>query len=327
MRSIVTGLLVLAASAGSARAAGAAQPASPFRSIGPAIPVPPALAASETGPRTDYYSNGRPRSHGLYVMRGDRSVAQGVFTFWAADGRRQSQGRYADGQPVGCFAVWLAGGQRITGFAEQGGLRVASCDPPSHAAADVIEDAHGEGGEPIIDLSFQSFVAPWSPLGARTSKYATSDPEMTGALMVLWRRHVGEARFGGAAGVRGAEYGYYGLTATGLGGWGRRLSSWLAVDAWGELGILFMQAKPQLEDHREGREYLWTPLSAAQAEASWRVSSSLEVTTAARFELRFPRSVDRQTIFCRAPCDPMTDTWKTGGIAAGVVLGFRFLVW
>lgn len=318
----------LAGCGGASTAAPESDPASAFRSIGPPpIPVPPVRPAGEAGGRTAYWANGRLRSHGFYVARGDRSVASGVFTFWTADGRRQGQGRYQDGRPVGCFAMWLADGTRLTGFPDQGSLRPADCDAPSHPAADVLEVAHGEVGEPIVDLSFQTFIAPWSSLGARTSKYATSDPEMTGALMILWRRRLDALRLGGSAGVRGAEYGYYGITATGLGGWGRQLTSWLDVEAWGELGVLFMQAKPQLADKREGREYLWTPVSAAQAEAAFRLGDSLELTAAARLELRYPRSVDRQTVFCRAPCDPMIDTWKTGGLAAGLVVGLRFLVW
>ncbi len=328
MRAAVAFLLAAACGGGSGAAGAESDPASAFRSVGvPRIVVPPPRAVSEAGVRTQYYANGRPRSHGRYVAVGERALADGVWTYWQTDGSRRSQGRFQRGEPVGCFAIWLPRGQRVTGLAERGEFRPGACVPPGDSAVEVLEAAHGTGAPAVVDIGFETFLAPWSPLGARTSKYATDDPHMTGALMALWRRHVGEARFGGSAGVRGAEFGYYGLTAAGLAGWGRQLTGWLGVEAWGELGLLFMQAKPQLEDHREGREYLWTPIIAGEAEAAWRLATSLELTTGVRLELRYPRSVDRQTVFCRAPCDAMTDTWKTSGIAAGLVVGLRFLVW
>lgn len=331
-RALATGALVALVTAGCGGAASQPPPpadgGSAFRSIGlPPIPAPPARRAGEAGAHTAYHPNGKPRSHGLYVVRGDRAVPHGIWTFWLADGRRQAQGRYHEGQPVGCFAIWSARGDRITGLAESGALRPAPCQVPAHPAAEVLEQAHGEGGAPIVDLSFQTFVAPGSSLGARTTRYATADPEMTGALSAIWRRRVGAVRFGGAGGVRGAEYGYYGFTGAALAGWGRQLNPWLDFETWGELGALFMHAKPQLIDYREGREYLWTPFGAGQAELSFRIGQEIELTAAGRLELRYPRNVERQTIFCRAPCDAMIDTWSTGGFAAGAVLGLRFLVY
>jgi hypothetical protein len=321
-------LLLAAATAGSARAAGPeSDPAAAFRSIGPPpIPLPPTRAAGDAGPRTDYHPNGRPRSHGLYVTLGDRAVAQGVFTFWTANGNRQSQGRYAEGKPVGCFAVWMAGGERITGFADDGGLRVASCEPPRDAAAEVLEVAHGGGADAQVDLTFETFVAPGASVGARTH-YTTDDPKMRAAIMALWRQRVGPWRLGGAAAARPAEDGYTGISGSGLAGWGRRATSWLDLEVWSELGLLWVHAKPEIADQREGVENVWTPFAAAHGEAAWRIAQEVELTAGARLEVRYPREIYRQTIFCRAPCDPRFDTWHMGGVAAGFVVGLRFLVW
>ncbi len=330
-----TRLLVCAALAGCGAARGPAaesDTSSAFRSVGPRIPVPPVRPAAVGGGRTDSYANGRPRSHGFYAVRGDRAVANGGFTFWTADGDRQSQGRYREGQPVGCFAVWLPGGTRVTGFPAQGGLRPADCDPPPHPAAEVLELAHGGVGDPIVDLTLETFMAPGASVGARTSRYATDDPDMIAAVMALWRRRVGPWRFGGAASVRPAEDGYAGITGSGLAGWGRRATGWLDLEVWSELGLLWVHAKPQLEDHRNAVEDVWTPFAAAQGEVAWRIGKAVQLTAGGRFEVRYPRAIDRQTIFCTgstmsAYCDPIIDTWRMGGIAAGGVVGLRFLVW
>lgn len=318
---------------GARSAAPESDPSSAFRSIGPPqIPVPPARPAGESGARTDYYSDGHLRSHGPYVARGERAVAHGVFTFWTASGKRQVQGRYQDGQPVGCFAVWLPGGTRVTGFPDQGRLRPADCDPPGHQAAEVLEVVRGGTGEAEVDLTFEAFIAPGASVGARTSRYATDDPEIIGALMAIWRRRVGPWRFGGAASARPADDGYAGITFSGLAGWGRPLNCRFDLDVWSELGLLWVHAKPRLEDHRNSLEDVWTPFAAVQGEIGWRIGHEVELTAGARFEVRYPREIYRQTVFCSgsrptSSCDSLYDTWRMGGIAAGGVLGIRFLVW
>jgi hypothetical protein len=336
------GILLLAIMLGCGGAGSAATPADPgsaFRSVGPPpIPVPPVRPAGEAGGRSDYYPyypNGRLRSHGYYAVRGDRAVARGVFTFWTAAGTRQAQGRYQDGLPVGCFALWLRGGARVTGLADQGDLRPADCEPPSHPAAEVLELEHGGAGDPVVDVSFETFVAPGASVGARTTRYATDDPEIIAAVMAIWRRHVGAWRFGGAASVRPAEDSYGGITGSGLAGWGRQATSWLDLEVWSELGLLWVHARPELEDHRSAVENVWTPFAAVQGEVALRIGREIELTAGGRFELRYPRNIYRQTSFCAggtagglpAPCDTLFDTWRMGGIAAGAVLGLRFLVW
>ena len=76
---------------------------------------------------------------------------------------------------------------------------------------------------------------------------------------------------------------------------------------------MILQARPQLENFAVGREYFWTPLSAAQADASWRIGGRLELSLGARLELAMPREVDRTTTFCSFACGNETDTWKLGG--------------
>jgi hypothetical protein len=180
--------------------------------------------------------------------------------------------------------------------------------------------------EPRADVSIQTFVAPGASIGARTTRYATDDPEMTGALSVAWRRRVGAARFGGAAGVRFAEHGYAATPWTAVAAWGVQPTRWLAVDLQGELGALFLFARPELSNYNEGSEYLWTPLAAGQAEASWRLGASAELSLALRTEVRMPREVERTTTFCNLYCMAETDTWSLGGAAVGAVLGLRFLI-
>lgn len=311
----------------------ASDPSSAFRSTGgPPIPMPLVRPVGEAGGKSDFYANGRLRSHGFYAARGDRAVAHGVFTFWTSDGNRQAQGLYQEGQPVGCFAVWMPDGTKVTGFPDQGGLRPAACEPPHHPAAEVLELAHGGAGDPIVDLTFETFVAPGASVGARTTRYATDDPEFMAAVMAIWRRRVGPWRFGGAVGARPAEDGYAGITGAGLAGWSRPVNCRLGLEVWSELGLLWVHAKPQLEDHRNAVEDIWTPFAAAQGEVAWRISQSVELTAGGRFEVRYPRKIYRQTIFCAggtptAPCDALFDTWRMGGIAAGGILGVRFLVW
>jgi len=311
---------------------GASDPAqdgsSAFRSIGPSrIPTPASPPrAGYAGLHTDYHPNGRPRSHGAYVRRGEQSVPHGLWTFWLPDGSRQGQGRFHLGSPVGCFAVW-SHGHRVTGIAADGAIQPAACEPPPNEEADVVEAAHGGEAQPPVDFGFQSLIAPGAALGAESTQYVTRDPDMTWALSAIWRRRLGPLRFGGAAGVRAGEYDYLAVPVTLVGGWGQTVNSWLAVDVWGELGALFLRAQPKLENYAVGKEYFWTPLTAVQAEASWRIAGRLELSLAGRAELAIPRDVERTSRLCFGVCGAVTDTWSIGGFTPGVVLGLRFLVW
>lgn len=305
-------------------------PQSAFRSIGSSrIPQPePPRTASYVGADTTYYANGKPKSHGTYMIHRQRSVPHGLWTFWSADGNRQSQGRFHLGDPVGCFAVWTPQGDRVTGFAEKGEVSPASCAPPGHQEADMLESSYGGAVQPPVDVVLETFVAPGFGLGARSTKYVSSDPDMTGAASVMWRHRLrGGWRLGGALGMRLAEYDYSAVPATVVGGWRRQALTWLVFEVRGELGALFLFTRPQLENYAVGREYFWTPLSAVQAEASWHVSHQLELSIAARVELAMPREVERTTRVCSFVCGTEPDTWSIGGVTPGVVLGVRFLVW
>lgn len=321
--------LVAVGCGGGAGAVGRSQePGSAFRSIGSSrIPDPaPPPRAGYTGAHTAYHADGQPRSHGAYARDGERSVPHGMWTFWLADGSRQSQGRFHLGVPVGCFAIW-SHGHRVTGLAEQGSIQPAACEPPRHEEADMIESSHGGEAQPPVDLAFETYLAPGAGLGARSTLYATDDPDMTWAVSALWRRRLGAVRIGGAVGLRAGEHDYFAVPVTVVGGWGRQLRTWLGVEAWGELGALVVQARPKLANYAIGREFFWTPLGAAQAEASWRIAGRLELSAGGRVELGLPREVDRTTRFCSFNCGQETDTWSLGGFTAGLVLGIRFLVW
>lgn len=121
-------VLAVGCGGGSGAAGPAQDPGSAFRSVGaPRIPVPaPPATATAPGAHTSYHGNGAPSSHGSYVLRGERPVAHGVWTFWLPDGHRQVCGRFDFGQPVGCFASWTREGFRVTGMASGGEIRPAA---------------------------------------------------------------------------------------------------------------------------------------------------------------------------------------------------------
>jgi len=326
--ALLAGLACALGCGGSAVEAGSSGNEAAFRSIGPSrIPIPPAPPSDGAfGTHTDRFASGRPRSLGAYTVYQRRSLPHGVWTFWADDGSRKGQGRFHLGSPVGCFAIW-SHGHRVTGIASDGAIRPAACEPPVHQEADILESAHGGEAQPPVDLSFETFFAPGADLGVESTKYATNDPEMTWSLAGLWRRRLGPLRVGGVVGLRGAEYDYFGLPLTATVGWGRQINTWLGIDVRGELGVIILQARPQLENFAVGRDYFWTPLSAVQADASWRIAGRLELTLGARLELALPREVDRTTTFCSFACGRETDTWSLGGFTPGLIAGARFLVW
>lgn len=311
----------------------AEEPQVAFRPLGPLrVPAPsPSGEARLEGPFTTFYPNGKPESHGAYAVHGGRSLPHGMWTFWLADGSRQAQGRFHMGDPVGCFASWSGAGGLTTGIADHGEIQPADCDPPRHEEADLLEAAHGGAARPRGDIAFQTFVAPGAELGARSTRFTPRDPAMTSAFSVILRRRFGAARFGGEAAIRLSDsYDYMGSSVTAVGGWGAQPARWLAVDVWGELGGLFLWARPELEGvgPSHGRIFLWTPLTAAQAEASWRLRDRIELSLAGRFELRIPRDVEKKAEFCGAfSCIEQNDTWSLGGVALGAVLGLRFVFW
>lgn len=326
-------LLLVLGAVGCGAAAGEAGPAqdhqSAFRSIGPSrIPRPgPPPTPGYVGSHTAYYSNGRPQAHGTYIRRGAAAVPHGVWTFWLADGSRQSQGRFHMGDPVGCFASWTPEGHRVTGFASGGEIQPASCEPPRHEVADILESSHGGAAQPPVDLSFQTLISPGADLGVESTRYRTGDPGMTWAVSAMWRRRVGPMRFGGALGLRAGEYDYLAVPVTLVGGWGRQMTTWLGLELWGEIGATVYRAQPQLENYAVAVEYFWTPVAAVQAEASWRIAGRLELSVAGRAELAIPRDVERSTLICFRLCGMETDTWSLGGFTPGLVIGLRFLVW
>lgn len=294
------------------------------------VPIPSSLDRPILeGPYTSYYPNGKPESFGSYAITKGRSVPHGMWTFWQGDGSRQSQGRFHQGQPVGCFASWSDEGALSTGVAERGEIRPASCDPPRHEEADMLEARHGGRVQARGDISFQAMMGVGAGFGARSTRYVPADPALREMLALVVRRRLGSLRVGAAAGLRLADAdGYIGSTATALGGWSLP-SGPVALDAWLELGGLFLWAEPHLEDGRisHGRVFLWTPLAASQVEVSMRVSPRFELTLAGRLELRFPREVERATLFCGFGCIEESDTWSLGGVAPGAGAGARLVLW
>jgi hypothetical protein len=312
---------------GTAVERGAQGPESAFRSIGASrLPVPPPPPDARTiGSRTERYAGGRPRSLGSYTVYQQRSVPHGVWTFWAADGERTGQGRFHLGSPVGCFAVW-SHGHRVTGVADGEQLRPGACEPPRHEEADILESSHGGGAQPPVDLTFETLVAPGAGIGATSTRFENNDPDMIWAVTAMWRRRANMIRYGAALGVRGAEDQYFAVPVTLVGGWGRQLKTWLTLDVRGELGALVMSTRPVVNS-AFGHEWFWTPLGAVQADAGWQIAGRLELTAGARLELGLPREVERTARVCSFNCGTETDTWSLGGLTAGLVLGFRFLVW
>jgi len=294
------------------------------------VPMPSSPGAVQLeGPYTSYYPNGKPESYGAYAIVRGRSVPHGMWTFWQGDGSKQSQGRFHFGDPVGCFASWSDDGALSTGLADHGEVRPAECDPPRHEEADMLEAEHGGTAQPRGDIGFQALMGVGGRLGAQSTRYVPSDPAVTQMLSLLIRRRSRALRFGGAAGLRLSDAeGYFGSTATVLGG-ASSSSGKAAMDGWLELGGLLLWAQPVLEDGRvsHGRVFLWTPMAAAQAEGSWRVADRLELTVAGRFEVRFPRDLEKTTLFCGFGCVEESDTWSLGGVAFSAGLGVRMILW
>ncbi|HEY8144564.1 MAG TPA: hypothetical protein VIG06_17905 [Kofleriaceae bacterium] len=300
---------------------------SAFRSIGPSrIPLPPRPpSASTAGAHTARYADGSPRSHGAYTIYQTRSVPHGVWTFWAPDGSRTGQGRFHLGSAVGCFAIW-SHGHRITGVADGERLLPGACEPPHHEEADILESAHGGAAQPPVDLTFETYLAPGAGIGATSTRFVNNDADMIWAVSGMWRRRARWLRYGAALGMRGAEDDYFAVPATLVGGWGRQLKTWLAVDVRGELGALVISTRPVVNS-AFGHEWFWTPLAAVQADAGWQIAGRLELTAGARVELGLPRDVERTARVCSFNCGAEDDTWSLGGVTAGLVLGVRFLVW
>lgn len=300
---------------------------SAFRSIGPSrIPVPPRPPSPmAVGAHTERYADGSPRSHGAYTVYQARSVPHGVWTFWAPDGSRTGQGRFHLGSAVGCFAVW-SHGHRITGVANGEQLIPGACEPPHHEEADVLESAHGGAAQPPVDFGFETFVAPGAGIGATSTRFENNDADMIWGVAATWRRRARWLRYGAALGLRGAEDEYFAVPVTLVGGWGRQLKTWLAVDVRGELGVLAISTRPVVNS-AFGNEWFWTPLTAVQADVGWQIAGRLEFTAGARVELGLPRDVERTARVCSFNCGAETDTWSLGGVTAGLVLGVRFLVW
>ncbi|HEU5061357.1 MAG TPA: hypothetical protein VFU21_32755 [Kofleriaceae bacterium] len=324
---LVAGLLAAGCGGAAVEAGGQQNHEAAFRSIGPSrLPQPPPPPEARTiGSRTQRYASGRPRSLGAYTVYQQRSVPHGVWTFWAADGSRTGQGRFHLGSPVGCFAIW-SHGHRVTGIADGEQLRPADCQTPLHEEADILESTHGGGAQPPVDLSFETYLAPGAGIGATSTRFENNDPDMIWAVSSMWRRRVKMFRYGAALGVRAAEDEYFAVPVALVGGWGRQLRTWLTFDVRGELGALVISTRPVVNS-AFGHEWFWTPLGAVQADAGWQIAGRLEVTAGARLELGLPRDVERTARVCSFNCGTETDTWSLGGLTAGLVLGFRFLVW
>lgn len=298
--------------------------------VGP-IRVPRPLENRQIeGPITTWHDNDQLESHGSYLVRGNASVPHGAWIIWHPNGQRWSVGRYHDGQPVGCFAVWDEEGERRTAQVVGDQMIARDCEPPHIDVADHLElDHHEADRQPRGDMLFAMLLSP-SKLGIKAEGYDPEDPELSYGFRAAFRKRSGADRYGVAFGLRKPEADlddYFGYTSSFT--FAHRLTSptaSYAVEVGAEAGIQLTKARPRSAQGRLAFEphYFWTPLAAGQIELSQRLGHRFELTAATRLEARFPRGVEHESLFAG---ERVTNTFELGGTMLGLTLGFRAGLW
>jgi len=294
--------------------------------------APPPLGAGVTGPFTSWYPDGTVESHGHYLDFGSRSVPDGLWAFWYANGQRRTLGTYRRGEPQGCFATWDERGTRATGFVEGDQLRVAPCTPPAGDELAAIE-----GGEPATveapawaDISVQGMFGPGA-IGASNAMQIDTAPSLQLAVNATARKHLGPFRFGPTAGMRlSGNTDYRALAAGGVFAIGLpALHSRLDADAGIELGAQYITGIAMRPMRRGVADVaFWSPLVAAQVAVAFKLSPYLAAVGALRADGAPARDVERDITYCDfSGClPPQRETWQVGGLAYGLSVGLRLTI-
>jgi len=295
---------------------------------------PTGMAGGVEGPFTSWHPMGTPASHGHYVNDGARSLPDGLWTFWYANGQRRTLGAYRRGEPVGCFAVWDEHGARTTGYVEGSELRAVACTPPPD---DEIAELEGRAPPPPPptrwgDVSLQGFFGS-SGIGARNGKQVDPDPRLLVAFNIGARKRLGRFRLGPALSLRMSDDSNYGAYTAGatiayeLPSLHRRLDADVSI----ELGTRYTTAIPE----RSGlaspeRLGFWSPLGAAQLNVAFAITALLEAVVSARVEGAPLHDDVRQPVYCPylAPgCFVLEpETWRVGGVGYGINIGVRMMI-
>jgi hypothetical protein len=285
----------------------------------------PAMPGGVNGPYSGWYPDGTLKSHGRYVDVGARSVAEGLWAFWRADGSRWVMGLYHRGEPAGCFVEWGEDGTRRTGIVVGTEFRAAPCKPPPDDEMAVLEGHRRElASAGWADFSLTAFAGP-NRLGASNGNLAIPDPDSTFALALTPRARIGRWRVGPTVGMRpgddqtgmayvlGAQVGWQ------LPSFHPRVETEVAAD------IAAQYIRVDAVRPRNGgiaSVHFWSPLLALQARAAFVLSPTLSAILGARVEGTPARSVGRDTVYCDFACfAPVHETWDVGGLGYGVTLG------
>jgi hypothetical protein len=284
---------------------------------------PGGMPGNIEGPFSSWHHNGTLASRGDYATLGTRSVPEGVWTFWYADGKPRLVGQYRRGEPQGCFAAWNESGERTTGVMRDDVLHVESCTPPDDDKEVVPQTTRA-------DIHLQGMAGP-NHIGASNPVQVASDPAMTVGVTVGARKHLGRLRLGGVASVRIAnETGYLGLAFGATAGWQLpRFHPRIDAELSAELALQRISASDVQRRMQAGTASLTflSPLPALQLSFAIGLSPTMQALVGARIDGIPERDVEREVVYCGLGCSPpMQETWTIGGLSYGAVLGIRFLI-
>lgn len=286
------------------------------------------------GAYIDWHASGNLRSHGNFTLRGNRALANGVWTFYRADGTPAVTGRYVFGVPVGCFAVWVDGGERLTFEARGGELVKHKCAPPRSADAEAIAERYRRDKSGKLTAEQFSFGVGF--LATPNSVPATSpdlmQPESTARYnaRIELRRAINRFKVGLSASVIGTDLVRTWSSSAALLGGLSLVPRWrpFDVEVSAELGVKLYSSLPRIDEDRVGTtERFFTPYGGLQLAAGYRFAqyASVYLAVLAQHDLTY-----REERFSRY-CDPLTcvdipATWNIGGGFVAGMLQLRLLV-
>jgi len=287
------------------------------------------------GPYSDWHANGHLRSHGEFAMRGGRSVANGVWTFWTKDGKRAVEGRYVFGYPAGCFAVWTDRTERLTFAASAGTLVKQKCTPPRSPVATRLAERYRRArlGQAVPERfsAAVGFMLSPSSIPVDSADLAQPKANVQQSLRVAFRRNVGWGKLGIAATVMGTDERRTWNASTGLLGSVSLLPNHkhFDVELSAELGVRMYSVLPRLTADRPAStsERFFTPYTGAQAAGGYRLNEYISIYAALLAQVDLPRTTKSVSKYCDPfSCVGMESEWDIGGSFLGAMIQVRFLV-
>ena len=302
--------------------------------------LPPATdGRALQGPMTTWTAGGELQSHGEFIIDANGvSHADGLWTFWHANGHVRSRGHFAGGLPVGCVSRWDEDGTAHTGRwnSEQLVYEDVPCKGPTKTGLRELEsELEDERTDTVkFDLALSTLVI-GGGFGIRNDGYVVGNPNMTSNVEFALRRHVGKLRLGAVVAQRWSDDGDHD-------GWLAAATTAYPIPSFHEkvnlegsvaLGVQRTFANLKLRedpDFESVNPLVFFGLYAAlELQAVVPIHRNVAFVLSTRAEGGIPTDWETNTILQRGTEEPIqsVENWEIGRYSVGLGLGLRVLLY